>query len=54
MKIYIQIKQMTNFYIVIKIIFIDSGFLYSYLNKKDKNHEKTLNIMRSALTGEFG
>ena len=36
------------------MIFIDSGFLYSYMNDKDKNHNNTLPIMKSALAGEYG
>ena len=37
-----------------KMIFIDSGFLYSYMNETDKNHKNTLPIMKSSLTGEYG
>ena len=36
------------------MIFIDSGFFYSYMNEEDKNHKYTLPIMKSALTGEYG
>lgn len=36
------------------MIFIDSGFLYSYMNEGDKNHLKALPIMKSALAGEYG
>ena len=36
------------------MIFLDSGFLYSYMNEDDKNHKNTLPIMKSALTGEYG
>ena len=39
---------------VIKLIFIDSGFLYSYINRKDKQHTNTLSIMRLALAGVYG
>lgn len=36
------------------MIFIDSGFLYSYVNDKDNKHKNTLPIMKSALAGEYG
>ena len=39
---------------VINMIFLDSGFLYSYMNDKDKNHKNTLPIMKSAFAGEYG
>ncbi len=36
------------------MIFIDSGFLYSYMNDKDNKHKNTLPIMKSVFSGEYG
>ena len=36
------------------MIFIDSGFLYSYMNEKDNKHKSTLPIMKLALAGKYG
>lgn len=36
------------------MIFLDSGFLYSYINKEDSSHMKVKSIMEEILNGKFG
>lgn len=35
-------------------IFIDSGIFVAFHNMRDENHDRALNLIRKAASGEFG
>jgi len=37
-----------------KMIFLDTNFLIAYYNKNDAHHDKSLSIMESLVSGEYG
>ena len=38
----------------IKLIFIDTGFIFSYTNSKDENHVQTKSKMNNIFEGNYG